>query len=296
MVNCDARSIQHVPMSNLLLHFFGWPATLIHGDPMVLDRWRFLGRRLPKVRATGQRVLDIGCGTGALTMGIARCGYDTVGLSWDERNQKVATDRAAMLGLKNVTFPIGDARHLDKRKDFITRFDAVVCFENIEHILNDRKLVQDMFRCLKPGGRLYLTSPNYNYRPLSAGDMGPFSSVEDGSHVRRGYTPCMLHELCQEAGFEIEEITFISHFFSQIVTRLGRASSGIVGGRLAWLIILPLRPLPLFLDDWLGQWLGSLVGWPGYSIALVAYKSRFGLEAAREKESRCTATARLNNI
>jgi 2-polyprenyl-3-methyl-5-hydroxy-6-metoxy-1,4-benzoquinol methylase len=209
-------------------------------------------------------------------MGIARRGYEAVGLSWDERNQEVAAKRAAILGLNNVTFPIGDARHLDEHENFAARFDAVICFENIEHVIDDRKLFRDMFRCLKPGGRLYLTSPNYNYRPLSAEDMGPFSLVEDGSHVRRGYTPCMLRELCQEVGFEIEEITFVSHFFSQVLTRLGRAFSGVLRGRLAWLVTLPLRPLPLLLDGWLGRWVGSAVGWPGYSIALVAYKRRFG--------------------
>ena len=262
-------------MSNLLVHLLGWPATLIHGDTMVLDRWRFLRQRLPKARATGERVLDIGCGTGAFTMGIARRGYEAMGLSWDERNQGVATKRASILRLKCVTFPICDARELDRREELVGGFDAVVCFENIEHILDDRKLFQDMYRCLKPGGRLFLTSPNHHYRPLSRDDKGPFSKVEDGGHVRRGYTPAMLRELCGSAGFEVEEITYVSHFFSQIATRVGRALSVVVGGRLAWLFVMPLRLLPPLLDGWLGRWIGRVVGWPGYSIALVAYKKRF---------------------
>lgn len=263
-------------MSNLLVHLFGWPATLIHGDAMVLDRWRFLRQRLPRTRSTGEQVLDVGCGTGAFTMGLALLGYETVGLSWNERNQEVAARRAAILRIENVSFPVCDIRRLHECEEFLDRFDAIVCLENIEHIIDDLKLSNDMFRCLKPGGRLYLTSPNYHYNPLSKEDMGPFSFIEDGGHVRRGYTPCMLRELCAQAGFKVEEITYVSHVFSQLTTRLSRFLSKIAGARLAWIAILPLRPLAPLFDDWVGKWIGQMIGWPGYSIALVAYKNRFG--------------------
>jgi len=46
----------------------------------------------------------------------------------------------------------------------------------------------DMACCLKPDGMLLLTTPNYNYVAITRGDDGPFSTTEDGWHVRRGYT------------------------------------------------------------------------------------------------------------
>ncbi len=116
-------------MSDLLVRLFGWSAALIHGDTTVLDRWRFLRRRLPRVRSTGERVLDIGCGTGAFTMGAARRGYESVGLSWDERNQAVANRRAELAGIKNVSFPICDVRRLDERTELVEGFGIVICCE-----------------------------------------------------------------------------------------------------------------------------------------------------------------------
>jgi 2-polyprenyl-3-methyl-5-hydroxy-6-metoxy-1,4-benzoquinol methylase len=67
--------------------WFGFPATLVHGDTLVLDRWFWLTRYLPVTR-NGESLLDVGCGTGAFTIGAARRGYRAIGLSWDERNQR----------------------------------------------------------------------------------------------------------------------------------------------------------------------------------------------------------------
>lgn len=219
-------------------------------------------------------MLDVGCGTGAFTMGAAKRGYEAVGLSWDEHNQSVAKRRAELTGIKNVSFPICDVRLLDERIEFIEGFDIVICCEVIEHILDDRKLFRDMFRCLKPGGRLILTTPNYYYRSSQA-DMGPWSIEEDGGHVRRGYTPAMLRELCADAGFDVEEITYVSHIFSQLVWRLQVRLIHVFGNKVTWLLILPFRFFPPILDGWLGRLIGPAMGWQGYCTALVAYKSRF---------------------
>jgi 2-polyprenyl-3-methyl-5-hydroxy-6-metoxy-1,4-benzoquinol methylase len=262
-------------MSNFLVSIFGWPATLVHGDTMVADRWFWLRQRLPFTRTPGENVLDIGCGSGAFTMGAARRGFEAVGLSWDERNQAVAISRAKLLGLDRVSFPVCDVRRLDERAEFLNKFDIALCFENIEHIIDDRKLMKDIFCCLKPGGRLYLSTPNYYYHPLSSGDCGPFRQVEDGGHVRRGYTPAMLRELCNESRFDIEEIGYISYYFSQRTTALLRATESIAGPVISWALIFPMRVLSILLDGWLGKWISLALGQSGYSIALVAYKKRF---------------------
>jgi 2-polyprenyl-3-methyl-5-hydroxy-6-metoxy-1,4-benzoquinol methylase len=132
--------------------------------------------------------LDVGCGSGAFTIGAARMGYDALGLSWDRRNQMVAAERAAIAKAQGAHFDVCDVRHLGERRDLLGKFDVVVCLETIEHILDDYKLVVDIRMCLKPGGVLLLTTPNREFRaigPLS--DDGHLSVVEDGGHVRRGY-------------------------------------------------------------------------------------------------------------
>lgn len=254
---------------SLLVKLFGFPATLIHGDTLILDRWSWLKKRLP-VTNNEETLIDIGCGTGAFTIGAGLRGYRSLGLSWDSRNQNVAAQRASICNASSVRFEVQDVRHLDARVDLLSSFDVAICFENIEHILDDRKLMIDIAGCLKPGGRLLLTSPFLLYKSMSSRDKGPFSKFEDGWHVRRGYTKAMLQELCSEAGLIVEEFSFTSGIVSQKVTSLIASISRIshIG---VWVLTLPLRILPPLLD----RVLTPLTQWPCYSICLAAYKPRF---------------------
>jgi SAM-dependent methyltransferase len=252
---------------SILVQLLGFPATLVHGDTLVLDRWRWLKKRLPVTR-NEEKLLDIGCGSGAFTIGAALRGYDAVGLSWDKRNQDVALERAKLCGANRANFSLQDVRHLDQRFDLHEKFDVVICCEIIEHVLNDRKLLMDISRCLKPNGILLLTTPYLFYRPMNDGDdMGPFSLIEDGRHVRRGYTRAGLSLLCAEAGFLIEEFGVCSGFFSQKITKLLRTIGPYA---LIWVLTFPLRILPLALD----RLIAALTGWTDYSICLVAQKRR----------------------
>ena len=180
---------------SVLVRLFGFPATLVHGDTLVLDRWRWLRKRLP-LTANGETLLDVGCGTGAFTIGAVRRGYEATGLSWDERNQRVAEERARICRAERASFVIGDVRALDAIAELRHDYDVVICLECVEHVLDDQKLFRDMAARIKPGGRLLLTTPYYYNHAISKEDRGPFSSVETGWHVRRGYTPAMLQDLC----------------------------------------------------------------------------------------------------
>lgn len=254
----------HVDKS-LLIRIFGYRAAFIHGDTAMLDRWNFVKRHIPRT-GNGEKVFDVGCGSGAFTIGLARRGYDATGLSWDERNQKIAGERAMLANASKIDFPIGDARQLDQLEGHRGRYEYVLSLENIEHILDDRKLMHDLAACLVPGGWLVLSTPNKDYRAITPEDDGPFSVTEDGWHVRRGYTPGMLAELADEAGLDIEEIGYCTGFISQKLTWLIRR-----GRMFGWLLALPLRVLPPLFDPLIRK----LTGYPDFSVTLVAYKPRF---------------------
>lgn len=252
-------------MTNILVKIFGFHATLIHGDTLILDRWLWLSDRLPRTKGK-ETMLDVGCGSGAFSLGAAKRGYIATGLSWDERNQKIAQERARILKIEDANFPICDVRKLDMEKDLIGKFDFAINFENIEHVLDDRKLMIDIANCLKPGGRLLMTTPYFHYIPMTKGDIGPFSDVEDGGHVRRGYSKQMLIELCEQAGLKVEEISFCSGFFSQKTTAILRKLAHI-NHLVAWGTILFLRPLIPVLDKFIPS--------RGYSICMEAYKPKY---------------------
>ncbi len=255
--------------SNLLTRLLGFTATLIHGDTFVLDRWLWMRRRLPITR-NGESLLDVGCGSGAFTIGGALRGYDGVGISWDTRNQNIAAERANILRVESVSFDVEDVRNLGSIDRYRNAFDVLLCLECIEHILDDRKLMIDMANCLKPGGRLYLTTPYFYFPPVSSKCYGPFNKIEDGTHMRRGYTAAMLTELCTHAGLKTEEITYCSGPVSRLVTRCFRALMPL-GLPVAWFLILPLRPLPPLLDPLINR----LFRPRQTSICLEAYKPRF---------------------
>jgi 2-polyprenyl-3-methyl-5-hydroxy-6-metoxy-1,4-benzoquinol methylase len=251
-----------------LVRILGFPATLIHGDTLVLDRWLWLRKRLPPVPPKSQSLLDVGCGTGAFTIGAARLGYRALGLSWDARNQRVAQERARTCGARSAEFQVQDVRQLDKRGDLNGSFDIAICCECIEHILDDGKVMHDIARCLKPGGTLLLTTPNSCFRPM-AFDNDVLAPVENGGHVRRGYTPQDLTRLCESSGFEVAAIEYCSGFLSQKVTSLKRIAAHLTSDLISWPFILPLRWIPPIFD----RSVSRLIGWPDYSITLVARKA-----------------------
>jgi 2-polyprenyl-3-methyl-5-hydroxy-6-metoxy-1,4-benzoquinol methylase len=242
----------------------------IKGDSLVIDRYIWFKKNLPVTR-NNENLLDIGCGSGAFTIESALMGYNACGISWDKENQKKAELRSFANGVSDkCDFPVADARKLNKLFSENT-FDYVINFENIEHIIDDSKLMRDIFTILKPGGFLFLTTPYFFYNALSKSDLGPFEFIENGGHVRRGYTKTMLEELCQAAGFKIEKIDYCSGIVSQLTTKLIRffEKNLKINVYLLWLITSPLRPLAFIFEL-----LPNILKGKCYTICLIAYKSR----------------------
>lgn len=260
---------------NILVRLFGFRAAFIGGDPTVLDRWLWLRRKLPRT-ANHETLVDIGCGTGGFAIGAARRGYRALGLTWSATDQAVAAERANLCGIGHARFDVQDVRYLETRGDLRGSFDIAVCCENIEHILDDRKLLKNIGELLKPGGHLLLTAPFYFGNEPSALGLGPYPEVENGAHVRRGYSPAMLHELCEQADLRCEDISFCTGIVSQSLTRLMRVMAVSIHWIFAWIVVLPLRVLPPLLDPLLTPLLRK----PCLSICMTAYKPRFASRLA----------------
>jgi SAM-dependent methyltransferase len=250
-------------MPDTMLRAFGWSPLLIHGDPCVLDRWLWLRRQL---RRGDVRTFDAGCGNGAFSIYAARSGNRVVAGSFSEREQEDAKRRAGTLGVDGIDFRLIDLRELERRRTELGSFDQIICFETIEHLLDDEGLVGSLGEILEPGGRLLLTAPFEGHHPLYTEDRHP-SPVEDGSHVRYGYTQERLRELARHAGLEVESEGFVSGVVSQKLTDLMRWLTPRLGRVPAWAIVLPLRPLVI-----LDRPLSRILRYPYLSVALSAAK------------------------
>jgi SAM-dependent methyltransferase len=222
-----------------MLRFLGWRSLLIHGDPCVLDRWLWLRRHL---RGGGVRTFDAGCGNGAFSIYAALAGNSVVAASFSPREQEDARRRAELVGATGIDFRTLDLRELDDHRDSLGRFDQIICFETIEHVNDDIGLVNSLAAMLEPGGRLLLSAPFDGHRPLYSEERHP-STVEDGSHVRYGYSQPRLREVALGAGLEVADEGFISGVVSQKLTNLMRRLTGRIGVPAAWGLTLPLRLL-----------------------------------------------------
>ena len=106
----------------------------------------------------GGKILDVGCGSGALSIACARrnpnaevLGIDYWGPEYHSFSQKLCERNAASEGVGNVTFQKGDANHLEFADE---TFDAVTSnyvYHNIAGA-NKQALLKETLRVLKKGG------------------------------------------------------------------------------------------------------------------------------------------------
>jgi ubiquinone/menaquinone biosynthesis C-methylase UbiE len=118
-------------------------------DAEHLARYAWAAQLVP-----GRRVLDAGCGLGYGTALLANAGASTVtGVDVAAAVVEVARGRVPA----GVELVEGDVHELPFPDG---SFDAVVCFEVIEHVEDSARVIGELARVLAPGGVLLVSSPN----------------------------------------------------------------------------------------------------------------------------------------
>jgi 2-polyprenyl-6-hydroxyphenyl methylase/3-demethylubiquinone-9 3-methyltransferase len=154
--------------------------------------------RLAASRA--RTVLDLGCGNGAMAARLAAQGYEVAGCDYSLSGLEKAREAlpSAILFRHDLGAEL-PARH-------IGRYDAVVSSEVIEHLLLPRRLMQNAFAALKPGGVLVVTTPFHGYlKNLLLALTNKFDDhwhpLRDYGHVKF-FSKRTLTQLFEESGFE----------------------------------------------------------------------------------------------
>lgn len=107
----------------------------------------------------GEVILDIGCGNARDILQILRAGAQVVGVDISEGMVSAAKHDLASCGFDHVMLQVGDATKLHFPDQ---KFDKILCSEVIEHIPDAQKALTEMWRVLKPGGSVVLSTPNPN--------------------------------------------------------------------------------------------------------------------------------------
>ena len=107
--------------------------------------FRFLAEARP-----GQALLDVGCGNGGFLCSAAEAGWTACGVDPDPK----ALAAASSLGF--------DVRQggIEAFADERDHFDAITLSHVIEHLHHPVEVVRAAYRLLKPGGILYIDTPN----------------------------------------------------------------------------------------------------------------------------------------
>ncbi len=147
----------------------------------------------------GERILDVGCGTGHLTTQIASAGAEVVGI-----DSSVGMIREARERYAQVRFELGDAREIRLAETF----DAVFSNATLHWIREPERVIGGIYRVLKPGGRFIAEfGGKGNIQKLTNGFYRSFAALgmPHGPEMNLWYYPSVgeYTGLLEAHGFEV---------------------------------------------------------------------------------------------
>lgn len=112
-----------------------------------------------KVLKNTDNVLEIACGTGIITLGIAEQVNSVIGVDISPNMITIAKEKASKLSVNNVDFKIADGYSLQYEDN---SFDAVLVFNSLHIVKEPDSLIAETYRLLKPNGYLLTATDCYS--------------------------------------------------------------------------------------------------------------------------------------
>lgn len=158
----------------------------------IFDRMmeRYVVPRL-RVAPGAVRSFDLGCGMGGHLGFLSKYGPAT-GADMEPVCLRYCAERGyrRLVAADGTRLPFADAR-----------FDVVTAFDTIEHIPDDAAAARECFRVLRPGGRIFVSGPAWQFL---------FAHQDRVVHHQRRYTRGSLSRVLRDAGFVVEKASYIN--------------------------------------------------------------------------------------
>ena len=155
----------------------------------------------------GKRILDVGCGGGLLSEGMAVRGAEVTGIDLSEKPLGVAKLHLLESGQK-VDYRKISVEQL--AEEMPGAFDAVTCLEMLEHVPDPASIVAACARLVKPGGQAFFSTINRNPKAYLFAVIGAeylLQMLPKGTHdFARFIKPSELTRWCKQAGLEPDEL------------------------------------------------------------------------------------------
>lgn len=153
------------------------PASIISSEIIALELVSFLERHYAS--RTGGSLLDLGAGTKPYA-----------------RLYEPYFATCTSVDVEHSPHDIGDVDTIASADDLpfeAESFDCVLCTEVLEHCRLPARVMEEMARVLRPGGKLFLTTPL-------------LVALHEMPHDYYRYTPSALRDLADRAGLSVEQI------------------------------------------------------------------------------------------
>jgi len=171
----------------------------------------------------GKDVLDIGCGGGILSEGMAARGARVTGIDLSEKALGVARLHLFESSQK-VDYQLVSA------EEFATQhpgqYDVVTCMEMLEHVPDPASTITACAKLVKPGGHVFFSTLNRNLKSYVLAIIGAeyvLSLLPRGTHEYGKFIkPSELSRYCRNAGLTPQELIGMGYNPLTKIYSLGR--------------------------------------------------------------------------
>ena len=174
-------------------------------------------RNLAKPPIGGGRLLDVGFGNGGFLKIAGEMGWNAEGIDFDPKAVELA--RARGLNVRCAS-----AAELSEHYE---QYDVITISHVIEHVYDPTSLLRDLYRLLKPGGCLWLDTPNLS--SMGAERFGRNWQALDPPRHLVLFTPASLQMCLEKAGFK----QIRQHWHGMVLFSIYAESAAIARGQCA---------------------------------------------------------------